>query len=127
MAFILAVDFDETLFESSHPNKGKPKRDIINKVKEFKRHNAEVVLWTCREGKSLEEALMRCKEEGLEFDAINSNAPTSLIYLEEQKKKGYVFGTRKIYADFYVDDKAFNLDIFLGLDVKAICNKFAKR
>lgn len=32
MAFILAVDFDGTLFSGSYPEQGEPKHDIINKL-----------------------------------------------------------------------------------------------
>lgn len=122
MAFILAVDYDGTLFEGSYPATGEPKQDIIDKVKEFKDNdNCEVVLWTCREGKSLDEALERCKEEGLEFDAVNENAPANYEWLEEANLRGEKLCERKIFAHFYVDDRALNLDIFLRLDVEKIC------
>ena len=38
MSFILACDYDGTLFANSWPEKGKPKQDIIDKVKEFKKY-----------------------------------------------------------------------------------------
>jgi hypothetical protein len=123
MAFILAVDFDGTLFEDSWPACGKPKWDIINKVKEFKEAGAEIVLWTCREGITLEQAVQRCKEVGLEFDAVNDNAPTNQKYMEEELKNGLVFATRKIFANFYVDDRARNLEIFLKIDAKNACQR----
>ena len=127
MPFILACDFDGTLFTKSWPKKGKPKKDIIKKIKEFKRLGAEIVLWTCREGVALEEALKRCKEVDLEFDAINDTAPSQEAYIKERAKEGEIFATRKIFADFYLDDKAKNLDYFLTIDVEKTCKSFENR
>jgi hypothetical protein len=130
MAFILACDFDGTLFSGSYPEKGEPKLDIIEKVKEFKKYGSEIILWTCRESRPLEEAIERCKEYGLEFDAINENAPSELAYMKKKySNEGEIFATRKIYADFYLDDKSHNLDFFLDIHVQATCElpKYSKR
>jgi ribonucleotide monophosphatase NagD (HAD superfamily) len=123
MSFILAVDYDGTLFEGSWPEKGKPILNVVEKVKEFKNNGSEIVLWTCREGSSLEEAIQRCKEElDLEFDAINSNASTASEYIKEKEKIGEIFCTRKIFANFYLDDRSHNIDLFLKIDVKKTCD-----
>ena len=127
MPFILGCDYDGTLFEDSFPKSGAPKQKIIDRVKEFVEFGAEVVLWTCREGKALDEAVNRCKEMGLEFVAINENAPSQLKYMEEEKKKGNIFATRKIFADFYLDDRAHNLDFFLTIKAKETCDAFKNR
>jgi histidinol phosphatase-like enzyme len=127
MPFILAVDFDGTLCDDVFPEQGDFKEDILNKVKEFKKHGAEIILWTCREGKSLDEAVKRCKDEGLEFDAVNDNVSDQKDYMEEKKKEGEMLALRKIYADFYVDDKAMNLEIFLNISVESTCKNFADR
>ena len=129
MAFVLAVDYDGTIVEGSYPEVGAFKQDVIAKVKEFMANvHCEVVLWTCREGSALEEATKRCEEAGLKFDAINANAPTANAWIaNEVKTTGDSFAGRKIYADFYADDKAMNLDIFNGIDVDKTCNNFAER
>lgn len=127
MPFILAVDYDGTLFTGSYPEKGPPNQKIIDKVKKFIECGAEVVLWTCRDKEVLKEAVERCKEAGLEFVAINDNAPSNKTYMEEEAKKGNIFATRKIYADFYLDDKAYNLDYFLTIDVEKTCKSFEER
>jgi len=121
MSFILAVDYDGTLFEGSYPEKGAPKQDIIDKVKKFKEHGAELVLWTCRGGDALKEAVERCEGVGLIFDAINDNAPANLEWIEEERNNGQEFCERKIFAHFYVDDRASNLDTFLGIDAEKTC------
>jgi len=118
MAFILAVDFDGTLFEGSYPEKGDPKQDIIDKVKQFKEEGAEIILWTCRGGDPLKEAVERCKEVGLEFDAVNDNAPSNLEWINSERAGGQEFCDKKIFAHFYVDDRALNLDTFLDIDVE---------
>lgn len=127
MSFVLAIDYDGTLFEGTWPEKGAPKYDVINKVKEFKKHGAELALWTCREGISLEEAVERCTEVGLEFDAINENVPSELEYIAERAKHGEIFATRKIYADFYLDDRAHNIEFFLKINVQKTCENYANK
>ena len=124
MPFILAVDYDGTLFEGSWPDLGDPKEDVIAKVKKFKDAGSEIVLWTCREGVSLKEALERCKEVGLEFDSVNENSPSQKEYMEQRKEEGEIFATRKIFANFYLDDRAHNIDFFLKINAEATCERF---
>ena len=97
LPYIVAVDFDGTLCENAFPEIGKPKRDVIDTIKEYKKYGWKIILWTCRNKEYLYKAVSWCKAQGLEFDAINENLPE----VEE------VFGgyTRKIFADVYIDDK----------------------
>jgi len=128
MPFLIATDYDGTIFEGSWPEEGDPKQDVIDKLKAFKEEGAEIALWTCREGVSLEEAMKRCAEVGLEFDAVNENTPSQLAYMKKKVEEGEVFATRKIFADIYVDDRApGSIDYFLDIDVKATCDNFRKR
>ena len=123
MSFILAVDYDGTCVNDEFPGHGGFKEDIINKIKEFKKYGAELILWTCREGKELDGAVENCKKAGLEFDAINENTPGTKKWLSEEGQPL----SRKVHADFYLDDKAMNLDIFLNIDVEATCKNFEDR
>ena len=93
-----AVDFDGTLCEKKWPRIGKPIYDTIEWVKQLRRNGHKIILWTCREGMSLVDALVWCADLGLFFDAVNDNLP-------EHKR---IFGgnSRKIMADYYIDDKA---------------------
>jgi hydroxymethylpyrimidine pyrophosphatase-like HAD family hydrolase len=95
---IFAVDFDGTLCENAWPNIGKPCHDMINWVKQLRQNGHKLILWTCRSGMALVDAIVWCADHGLFFDAVNDN-------LEEHKQ---LFGgnSRKILADFYIDDKA---------------------
>lgn len=98
---IYAFDFDGTLCTEAFPGIGKPKKTIIHLAKKVKRQGNRIILWTCRNGAHLDEAIAWCKEQGLEFDAINQNLPEILE----------LFGSdsRKITADYYIDDKMFGI------------------
>ena len=97
LPYIVAVDFDGTLCEDAYPEIGAPKQDIIQTIKNYKAQGCKIILWTCRNYEQLAQAFDWCKEQGLEFDAINQNIP------EVQE----MFGgdTRKVYANIYIDDK----------------------
>lgn len=57
----------------------------------------KLILWTCREGALLDEAVLWCLNRGLKFDAVNDNLP------EDIEKYGN--NCRKVNADVYLDDK----------------------
>lgn len=95
---VIAVDFDNTLTLSSKPPvTGKLDLKEVNKIKKLQKSNI-IILWTCREGRELEEAINLCKEQGLTFDYINQN----------------INGTKckKLKADIYYDDKALTKGCF---------------
>lgn len=78
---IIAVDFDDTLFEYVPPKDGSQdysgRRDSIGSpiwywIDWCKRRASEcdqLILWTCREGIALEYAVEACKSVGLFFEA----------------------------------------------------------
>lgn len=94
---IISVDFDGTLCESLFPDIGKPNTKLISYLINCRKYGYKVILNTMREGKLLDDALEFCKAHGLEFDAINDN----LKELVQQ----YGNNPRKIYADWYIDDR----------------------
>ena len=95
---IYAVDFDGTLCESVWPGIGEPNMVLIEHLKKRRRQGNKIILWTCRVGERLQEAVDWCKGYGLEFDAVNENLPEMI-----QK---YGNDSRKIYADCYFEDKS---------------------
>lgn len=97
---IYAVDFDGTLCESIYPGIGEPNIVLINHLIKRRKQGNKVILWTCRYGKRLEEAVEWCSKRGLEFDAVNENLPEMIEW--------YGYDCRKIAADVYVDDKSVN-------------------
>ena len=99
---IIAVDFDGTLCDSNYPDLGEPIQPVIDRLLIEQLNGAKIILWTCREGQLLADAVKWCYEHGITFDAINENLP------EEVGKWGTM--PRKIGADIYIDDKAVNIN-----------------
>ncbi len=93
---IYAVDFDGTLCESNWPGIGKPNKKLIDFLKNEQANGAELILFTMREGQALDEAVEWCEGLGLIFDAVNDNLEHQVLL--------YGNNSRKIYADFYIDD-----------------------
>lgn len=96
---IIAVDFDGTLCDEEYPGIGLPHMDLIKALICEREQGHKLILWTCREGKFLDEAVNWCKSNGLGFDAINDN-------LEEEKQR-WGNNPRKVAADIYIDDRAY--------------------
>ncbi len=93
---IIAVDFDGTIVEHEYPKIGKTKLFAFETLKALQKQNHTLILWTYRAGKELKAAVDFCKENGVEFYAINSNYP------EEVFSDSI---SRKINADVYIDDR----------------------
>ena len=100
----LAIDFDGTIVEDAYPAIGKPKVFVFETLKKFQSEGYRLILWTYRHGQSLEDAVEFCKQNGIEFYAVNSSF------------EGEVFdgntASRKIDADIFIDDR--NLGGFPG-------------
>ena len=94
---IIAVDFDGTLCENKYPDIGAPIPTVIEFVKRQKADGNIVILWTCRAGQQLADAVTWCKNQGLIFDYINENVKENIAM--------YGGDTRKVFADVYIDDK----------------------
>lgn len=90
---IIAVDFDGTLYDGKNVN-----HSLIQRLKREQESGNIVILWTCREGKRLADAVKTCNANGFKPNLVNQNAPMVI------KRLGH--DTRKIYADVYLDDKA---------------------
>ena len=110
----IAVDLDDTLFINAFPLVGDPVRDkkgvtTIDKVKKLQREGWYLILWTCRNGESLQTAVTACKKHGLIFDAVNANHPDSYKHFGLKCNDE----SRKIFAHYYLDDRAINIEHFL--------------
>ena len=99
----IAVDFDGTIVEHEYPKIGKEKLFAFRTLKELEKQGASLILWTFRTGKELEDAVEYCRNNGIEFYAVNKNYPEEVM--DETV-------SRKIDADIYLDDK--NLGGFPG-------------
>ena len=96
---IIAVDFDGTIVEHRYPKIGKEIPFAIDTLLRLRKDGHQLILWTVREGKLLEDAVNYCKERGLEFYSVNSN------YTEEDEAHSNF--SRKLQADVFIDDKYY--------------------
>tara|TARA_R110001583_G_scaffold55451_3_gene168490 strand:+ start:2894 stop:3310 length:417 start_codon:yes stop_codon:yes gene_type:complete len=94
----IAVDFDGTIVEHRYPNLGKEIPFAFESLKLIQNQGHDLILWTYRSGKELEDAVEFCRVNGLEFYAINKNYPEEVF--DESI-------SRKINADIYIDDRNF--------------------
>ena len=95
---IIGVDFDGTLAvtKGTYPKIQKPIQEVIDYILEEQRKGAYLILVTMREGDVLDQAVKWCREQGIEFDAVNDNLP----YMKEFFKNN----PRKIFCNEYLDD-----------------------
>ena len=95
---VIAVDFDGCLCVKKWPDIGAPNWDAIHALIRRKAEGDKVILWTCRDGQQLEDAVLWCMNHGLRFDAVNENLPENIDF----------FGNdcRKVWANEYWDDRA---------------------
>lgn len=95
---VIAVDFDGCLCVKKWPDIGAPNWDAIHALIRRKADGDKIILWTCRDGQQLEDAVLWCLDHGLRFDAVNENLPENIKF----------FGNdcRKVWANEYWDDRA---------------------
>ena len=72
---VIAVDFDGTIVENRYPEIGAEIPFAIETLKMLIADRHRLVLWSCREGELLEQALQWCRERGVEFYAANRDYP----------------------------------------------------
>lgn len=90
---VIAVDFDGTIVQNKYPKIGKPLPFAFETLKMLQNEGHRLVLWTVRTGTSLQEAVDFCRQNGLEFYAVNE------AYEGEHVKN------RKLNADIFIDDR----------------------
>lgn len=103
---IVGVDFDLTLsmqnFFDFNTDVGsrRIRPDAVEALKWMYQHDCVLILWTCREGEYLVEALEFLQQQGVlkYFHAVNDN------YMPELHARGIESNPRKIIADYYIDD-----------------------
>ena len=93
----IAVDFDGTIVTHEYPNIGKPIPFAIETLKKLQQEgHHQLILWTCREGELLQEAIDYCASKGLEFYSVNSNFP---------EENADIVRARKLEAELFIDDR----------------------
>ena len=109
----IAVDFDGTLVEHKYPAIGAKKLFAFETLRELQKRGDQLILWTYRYGRLLDEAVEFCRKNGVEFYAVNKSYP------EEEFDEAQM--SRKIDADFYIDDR--NVEFGGEIDWSLICQK----
>lgn len=99
----VAIDFDGTIVENRYPDIGKPMLFAFETLKALQDKGVVLILWTVRCGALLDEAVQFCRDNGIEFYAVNKNHPDEVIDADTP---------RKIDADIFVDDR--NVGGFIG-------------
>jgi len=97
--YVIAVDFDGTLCSDAYPQIGAPNWEVIERAKREQKKGTILVLWTCRTGKRLEEAVEACVSWGLVFDEVNANPQCRIDQYGGSD-------CRKVSADEFWDDRA---------------------
>ena len=113
--FIIATDFDDTLVRAKEFPEFSSRTFWFYVLRYIQRKysNVKVILFTCREGKYLDDAVNFCRKHSLTFDAVNEDIPSSI----EWKGK-----SRKPFAHIYVDDR----NTGIGEAVKKSCREARK-
>lgn len=94
---LIAVDFDGTIVQHRYPHIGKEIPFAVMTLKKLASEGHKLVLWTCREGELLDEAVQWCKERGLEFFSVNRDFPEAVSDPTD--------GCRKLKVDMFIDDR----------------------
>jgi hypothetical protein len=100
---VIAIDFDGTIVEHDYPRIGKEMMFAFATIKELHKKGHKLILNTFRTGDLLNEAVEFCRNNGVEFYAVNKNYPE-----EEITEKA----PRKLDVDIFIDDR--NIGGFIG-------------
>lgn len=93
----IAVDFDGTIVEHRYPEIGPEIPFAIDTLKLLIKEHHQLILWSCREGKLLDEAVEWCRARGVEFYANNKDYPE-----ETPNDRGF---SRKLKVEMFIDDR----------------------
>ena len=119
---IIAIDFDGVIVKNKFPSINFVRcTDVIVQIMRLHDMDHEFILWTCREGHHLHDALDWLDGENLLhlFESVNQEPIRMMLetrkFWEKKYRNAYV--SRKINADYYVDDKApGSVEWFLNWD-----------
>lgn len=94
----IAVDFDGTIVEHRYPAIGPEKPFATETLRMLARDGHQLILWTVREGRLLDDAVAWCRERGVAFWAVNRDFPEEDI----ERNRDYA---RKLRVDLFIDDR----------------------
>lgn len=94
---IFAVDFDGVIVANDYPRIGDAMPGAKATMNALRVAGHGIIIWTCRTGDGLVEAVTWLDSHRIQYDAINRDVPINDIFVP---------GT-KVYANVYLDDKSF--------------------
>lgn len=102
---VLCVDFDGTCVTHDYPRVGK---DIgaVPVLKRLVKEGHQLILWTMRSGKELNDAIKWFEENGIELYGIQENP----------NQKSWT-SSPKAYAQLYIDDAALGAPLLMDSSV----------
>lgn len=93
---IIALEFDGVIVEDAFPRIGEEKPFAFDTLKKLRKRGHTLILWSRRTGKSLDEAVEFCRQNGMEFYAVNKSYP------EEELDNDV---SRKVNAELFIDNR----------------------
>lgn len=94
---IIAIDFDGTICKGQFPNIEGFVPDAKKYINQLKADGHYIIIYTCRNGEDLLNAINWLLRHNIAFDRVNDNEPTNV--------EKYGNNSRKVYAHAYIDDK----------------------
>lgn len=92
---IIAIDFDGTIVYDAFPLIGKLKPGAKEVINRYAEHNI-IIIWTCRDGKYLEEVKDFLNRNGIQYHYVNENAKELTTFSPNPK----------IFYDVLIDDRS---------------------
>lgn len=95
-----AIDFDGTIAYDAYPEIGSlipGAKETMAKIREL---GGQIAIWTCRTHQAREDAKEFLKTNGIKYDKFNEP-------FDENVNQYGGDHARKIFADVYIDDRAF--------------------
>ena len=93
---IIAIDFDGTIAQHDGDGIGSVLPGAIHTIRSIQKKHT-TILWTCRGGIWLDEAVEWLKNYGIVFNKVNEN-------VHALTNRGEEYWPRKIFAHYYIDD-----------------------
>lgn len=105
-SYLFTVDFDNTCALEKFPDVGEDVPTAPMVLREMVRKGHKIILWTCRSGKQLEDAVAWFKERNIELFGVNDNP-------EPDPDLAKTYGIpRKVIGDFNIDDRNLGCPTF---------------
>lgn len=94
---IIAIDFDGTIARSDFPVIQGEVPYAAESMRKLKEQGHYLLIWTCRTGNDLLQAINWLLERNIPFDRVNDHNPENMAI--------YGNGGNKVYAHCYIDDR----------------------